>query len=116
MQSQSASLEYGSNGRDHAGIELGVRQGIDDAYHILRVHRCLVRTIRRHGIESIGHHDDAGHKWKLVAFHAVGISASIERFMMHLDAGNHLLEHLYWSQDGATFDGIGLHDLELFWS
>src|SRR4051812_14655319 len=60
MQAESAAFEYRSQCFDHPGIELRGRQRVNDAHHVLGIHRSLVRTIRRHRIERVGHHDHAG--------------------------------------------------------
>ena len=42
------------------------------------------------------------------------ITAAVERFVVKLDSGNHLLELYNWPQDVGAFGGVRLHDGKFF--
>src|SRR6266850_2281104 len=113
VQAEAASLEDGGKRRDDTGIEFGAGQRVDDADHVIGLHSGLIRTVRSHGIKGIGHHDDAWHQRHLLTLETVGIPAAVKRLVVQLNAGDHLAQLLYRTQDAGALAGVGLHDFEL---
>ena len=76
--------------------------------------RVLVRTVGGQRVESVGDRDDARQKGNFVSLQTMRITAAVERFVMQLDAGNHVLQLRHRTQDVGALGGVRLHDVEFF--
>src|SRR5205823_13299859 len=88
---------------------------MNDAQGRFGVVRLLVRTMCSQRVKCVGHGNDAWQLRNCLISQPAEIPTSIERFMVKLDAGNHVLQLRHWTKNVGALGGVGLHDLELFW-
>ena len=66
----------------HLGIELGAPAFLNFSQHIAEIHLLAVHTVGGHGIESVGHADDAGEEGDFLALDAGGIALAVVALVM----------------------------------
>src|SRR3954470_7143350 len=88
VQAELAALEDGGECGHHTRVELRAGERVDDADNVLGIHGGLVGTVGRHGVEGVGHRDNARHERDLVSLEGMRITAAIERLVVQLDPGD----------------------------
>src|SRR5579859_3011571 len=109
-----AAGDRGVESSHNHGVEFCAGQRFDALQGEFQFHRCLIRAIGGHGVESVGDGDDAGHHRNLRRGEAVGIAAAVHVFVVQLDAGQHFLQLGNGAHDVGAFDGVLLHQFEFF--
>ena len=74
----------------------------------------LIRAICGDGIEGVGDGDDARQQRDFVAFQAFGVAASVERFVVEFDSGQHFSQLRDIAQDVGAARGVRFHDFKFF--
>ena len=101
----------GQKCRHHARIEMSARAALD-----LRARRrdgngARVRAIVRHGVESVGHREDARAQGDVLAPEPVGIAGAVPALVVMIDDGDGVPEKRHVLDETAAHRGMRPHDL-----
>src|SRR6266478_3186912 len=88
-----------------AGVDCGFESGHHDSIEFC-TGQC---SDAGHGIESVGHADDARHERNLRALQSVRIASAVHVLMMQFDARKHFLQLRNRAHDVRAFHGVLLH-------
>src|SRR5215467_1727182 len=76
----------------HPGIEVRARTAADLRARRLQRHRARVRTIVGHGVERVGHREDAGAQRNALAAQTFGIAVAVPPLVVVVDDGHRARE------------------------
>src|SRR5713226_8195600 len=113
-QAELADLYDQFQGIHDIGVKLSSHESADFPEGVVNFHRRLVGTVGGHGVEGVRDSNDARHQRNIGRFLAVRIAAAVHVLVVQLDAGNHFLELRDRAHDVGAFDGVLLHQVELF--
>src|ERR1700674_973745 len=89
-------------------------QRMNNPQRVMWVMGLLVWAICCQRVERICHGYDARQQGDLIALERARIAPAVERFMMQLDARNHVLELGHWTKNIGALCGMSFHDIEFF--
>src|SRR5450755_4140979 len=85
-----------------------------DSQRLVRFVSLLIRAVCGKRIEGISHSNYAGQEWNIIPFQRPGITPAVERFMVKLNARNHVLQLGDRTKNVCALGGVSLHDVEFF--
>ena len=96
------------------GIKLRAGQRANAFHGKVQIHGRLVGAVGGHGIERIRHANDARHQGDLRSRQSIRVAPAIDMLVVQFDARQHFLQLRNGAHDVRAFDGVLLHQAELF--
>src|SRR5690242_6329038 len=104
------AASFGERGYDRRVVTRADKT-LDAGERVFKLHRFLIRTIRRHRIERVGDGDDLAHQRNLVAFQTLRITHAVDHLVVHVHARQELLHRRDLRHDLVALLRMAFHDL-----